>query len=75
MMLANPKIAPVLAFTHCGLFSDPQLAYRMSVEYMEEQQRKAAEVIANGDKIESSDAANAGDDNGNRAGAKPTQQN
>ena len=35
--LANPKIAPVLAFTHCGLFSDPQLAYRMSMDYAEEQ--------------------------------------
>ena len=34
-MLANPKIAPVLAFTHCGLFSDPQLAYRMSMDYAE----------------------------------------
>lgn len=75
MMLANPKIAPVLAFTHCGLFSDPQLAYRMSVEYMEEQQRKAAEVIANGDKTENGNAVNAGDDNGDRAGTEPTQQN
>lgn len=45
-MLANPKIAPVLAFTHCGLFSDPQLAYRMSVDYAEEQAKKAAELAA-----------------------------
>ena len=74
MMLANPKIAPVLAFTHCGLFSDPQLAYRMSVEYMEEQQKKAAEVIVDGDKTENGNAVNAGDDNGDRAGTKPTQQ-
>ena len=43
-MLANPKIAPVLAFTHCGLFSDPQLAYRMSMDYVEEQEKKAAEL-------------------------------
>ena len=43
-MLANPKIAPVLAFTHCGLFSDPQLAYRMSMDYAEEQEKKAAEL-------------------------------
>ena len=34
-MLNNPNIAPQLAFTHCGLFSDPQLAYRMSMEYKE----------------------------------------
>ena len=45
-MLANPKIAPVLAFTHCGLFSDPQLAYRMSMDYAEEQEKKAAELAA-----------------------------
>ena len=42
MMLSNPKIAPVLAFTHCGLFSDPQLAYRMSEKYMEEQKQEEA---------------------------------
>lgn len=35
-MLGNGKIAPQLAFTHCGLFSDPQLAYKMSMEYVEE---------------------------------------
>lgn len=43
-MLSNPKIAPVLAFTHCGMFSDPQLAYRMSMDYAEEQEKKAAEL-------------------------------
>lgn len=41
-MLANPKIAPQLAFIHCGMFSDPQIAYAMSVEYMKEQEAKAA---------------------------------
>ena len=45
-MLSNPKIAPVLAFTHCGMFSDPQLAYRMSMDYAEEQEKKAAEFAA-----------------------------
>ena len=43
-MLSNPKIAPILAFTHCGMFSDPQLAYRMSMDYAEEQEKKAAEL-------------------------------
>lgn len=43
-MLSNQKIAPVLAFTHCGMFSDPQLAYRMSMDYAEEQEKKAAEL-------------------------------
>ena len=45
-MLSNPKIAPVLAFTHCGMFSDPQLAYRMSMDYVEEQEKKAAELAS-----------------------------
>ena len=41
-MLNNPKIAPQLAFIHCGMFSDPQIAYAMSMEYMKEQEAKAA---------------------------------
>ena len=45
-MLSNPKIAPVLAFTHCGMFSDPQLAYRMSMDYAKEQEKKAAELAS-----------------------------
>lgn len=45
-MLACEKIAPELAFTHCGLFSDPQLAYRMSMDYMAEQEKKAAKLAA-----------------------------
>lgn len=49
-MLGNPKIAPILAFTHCGMFSDPQIAYKMSMEYAAEQEKKAAELAAkNGD--------------------------
>lgn len=45
-MLACEKIAPELAFTHCGMFSDPQLAYRMSMDYMAEQEKKAAQLAA-----------------------------
>lgn len=43
-MLSNPKIHPVLAFTHSGLFTDPQLAYKMSMEYMEQQEKKEAAI-------------------------------
>lgn len=43
-LLNNPKIAPQLAFTHCGMFSDPQLAYRMSMDYAKEQEKKALEL-------------------------------
>jgi SPP1 family phage portal protein len=34
-MLASDKIAPELAFTHCGMFSDPQDAYRQSKAHYE----------------------------------------
>lgn len=34
-MLNNPKIDPKLAFTHCGLFTDSEEAYRISMEWYE----------------------------------------
>lgn len=40
-LLANDKIHPLLAFAHCGLFCDPNLAYTQSKAYYEEQQKKA----------------------------------
>lgn len=43
-MLNNQKIAPQLAFTHCGMFSDPSIAYNMSVKYIEEQAAKVAVI-------------------------------
>ena len=39
-MLQQPKIHPLLAFTHCGMFSDPESAYTMSNGYYEEQMAK-----------------------------------
>ena len=36
-MLAQPKIHPRLAFAHCGMFTDPEDAYRVSEQYAEEQ--------------------------------------
>lgn len=42
-MLAQPKIHPKLAFTHSGMFSDPEAAYLMSAQYVEEQERKMQE--------------------------------
>lgn len=35
MMLANEKIAPRLAFIHCGMFTDPESAYAESEEYFQ----------------------------------------
>ena len=36
----SEKIAPQLAFQHCGLFIDPEMAYQMSKEYAEEREEK-----------------------------------
>ena len=45
-MLSNNKIHPRLAFEHCGMFIDPELAYTESMAYYEEQQQKAQEMLA-----------------------------
>lgn len=47
LMLKNTKIHPRLAFEHCGLFVDSDLAYTLSQEYAEEQAEKAQEMFAN----------------------------
>jgi SPP1 family phage portal protein len=39
-MLQQPKVHPLLAYTHCGLFSDPESAYTMSMQYYDEQMAK-----------------------------------
>lgn len=43
-MLSDSKIHPLLAYTHCGMFSDPVVAYNLSMEYAKEQEKKAAEM-------------------------------
>ena len=45
LMLKNDKIHPRLAFEHCGLFVDSDLAYTLSAEYAEEQEQKAQELF------------------------------
>lgn len=45
LMLKNNKIHPRLAFEHCGLFVDSDLAYTLSAEYAEEQEKKAQEMM------------------------------
>ena len=35
-MLQNDKIHPLLAFAHCGMFSDPESAYALSDKYYKE---------------------------------------
>ena len=43
-MLQQPKIHPRLAFAHCGMFSDVEDAYSMSMEYADEQAKKSLEL-------------------------------
>ena len=52
LMLKNSKIHPRLAFEHCGLFVDSDLAYTLSAEYEEEQEKqlKEAQQWLNGSK-------------------------
>lgn len=45
LMLKNPKIHPRLAFESSGLFIDSDLAYTLSMEYVEEQEKKQAELM------------------------------
>lgn len=44
-MLNNQKIAPQLAFQHCGMFVDAESAYLMSMAYAEEQEKKQLEQL------------------------------
>jgi hypothetical protein len=44
-MLQQNKIHPRLAFEHSGLFTDPESAYQLSKEYVEEQEKKALEMV------------------------------
>jgi SPP1 family phage portal protein len=43
-MLQQNKIHPRLAFTSCGLFCDAENAYQMSMDYYEEESKKAMEL-------------------------------
>ena len=43
-MLQQPKIHPRLAFAHCGMFSNVEDAYTMSIAYAEEQEKKALKL-------------------------------
>ena len=44
-MLSNDKIHPRLAFTHCGLFTDPAIAYTESMKYAEEREEELAKEL------------------------------
>ena len=48
-MLEQPKIHPLLAFEHSGLFTDPETAYALSMKYYDEQMEKWQPVEVNED--------------------------
>lgn len=52
MMLASEKIAPKLAFESCGMFTDPEQAYRESMAYIEENNDRRIEQSANGNGVD-----------------------
>ncbi len=43
-MLNSPKIHPELAFSHCGMFPDPESAYLQSKVWVEENEKKELEA-------------------------------
>ena len=45
-MLQQNKIHPRLAFTHSGLFTDPESAYQLSMEYYEQREKKSLELAS-----------------------------
>ena len=51
-MLQQNKIHPRLAFATSGAFTDPESAYQMSMEYYEEQEKKALEKMPSNEPIE-----------------------
>ena len=58
-MLEQPKIHPLLAFEHSGLFTDPESAYALSMKYYEEQMEKwqPVEVSENEDEEDEDDVS------------------
>lgn len=45
MLLSSDKVHPRLAFEHCGLFVDPELAYTQSQEYAEEREQELLKLL------------------------------
>ena len=65
LMLKNTKIHPRLAFEHCGLFVDSDLAYALSAEYVEEQEKKAQELMDKQNQMKGEDTNDPGNNEGN----------
>jgi SPP1 family phage portal protein len=65
LLLKNGKVHPRLAFEHCGLFVDSDLAYALSAEYVEEQEKKAQELIEKQNQMKGEDGNDPGNNEGN----------
>ena len=65
LMLKNEKIHPRLAFEHCGLFVDSDLAYTLSAEYVAEQEKKAQEFMEKQNQMKGEDTNDPGNNEGN----------
>lgn len=65
LLLKNGKVHPRLAFEHCGLFVDSDLAYALSAEYVEEQEKKAQELIEKQNQMKGEDGNDPGNNKGN----------
>lgn len=65
LLLKNGKVHPRLAFEHCGLFVDSDLAYALSAEYVEEQEKKAQELIEKQNQMKEEDGNDPGNNEGN----------
>lgn len=71
-MLGSGKIHPKLAFQHCGMFADAELAYKISKEYAEEQEKKMQEQQAK--QLAAQKGGGTGNDgNGNGKKNEPTE--
>lgn len=55
MLLSSDKVHPRLAFEHCGLFVDPELAYTQSKEYAEEREQELLKLLEEKPKEEEED--------------------
>lgn len=65
LLLKNGKVHPRLAFEHCGLFVDSDLAYTVSQQYVEEQEKKAQELLEKQNQMKGANGNDPGDYKGN----------
>lgn len=74
LLLKNGKIHPRLAFEHCGLFVDSDLAFTLSAEYAEEQEKKQQEMIEQQMRMKGADGNDPGDNEGNEGADRNATQ-